>query len=425
MNKAVWLIALAAICLTLTAGNADARRYASMVVDARTGTILHADAPDRWVYPASLTKIMTLYMLFDALERGRLTMETPLPVSARAAAQPPSKFGLRVGQRIKVRDAIMGLVTKSANDVAVVVAEAISGSESRFAQQMTQRARDMGLRSTTFRNASGLPNAQQKTTARDMIRLAIAIQRDFPQYYGLFATQSFSYAGKRYRNHNRLLESYGGTDGIKTGYIRASGFNLAASVERDGRRLVAVVFGGKTSKSRNAHMAELLDQGFVDAARRGPAWAGKPTPRRPSSLASTTFATRAEPVASVSGAAPPKRRPPMIMAASSDESKPLRVSMIPAAGAAVPDQVPKLVFGVEVGAFRSAGEARRAADAVASIAPLVMAGAQIEVAQVSAGDTTLYRARRIGLTPDAAAAVCEAMIRLGQRCDVISRHEAS
>ena len=247
-------------------------RYAALVVDARNGEVLfsrHADAPR---FPASLTKVMTLYVLFEELEAGRLSPDTRMRVSSHAQAQPPSELGLRSGQTITVRDAMLALVTKSANDAAAVIAEHISGSESAFARRMTETARAIGMRSTTFRNASGLPNAEQRTTARDMVLMGRAIQQRFPQRYGVFATQRFTYAGRTYRNHNRLLGTVRGVDGIKTGYIRASGFNLLSSVNDRGRHLVAVVMGGRTGASRNAHMRDLIAQ-YLPRASTGPATA--------------------------------------------------------------------------------------------------------------------------------------------------------
>ena len=279
-----WLTSLLVVTAiwALAAGPAEARRYASIVIDAHSGEVLHADKADRRAYPASLTKMMTLYMLFEALDQGRLSMTSKLKVSSRAAGMPPSKLGLKRGQSIAVRDAIKALVTKSANDVAVVVAEALGGSEQKFARMMTEKARSLGMTRTTFRNASGLPNNQQLSTARDMARLSQALMRNFPKHYGVFSTRSFSYGGRKYKNHNKLLKNYAGTDGIKTGYTHASGFNLAASVVRDGRRLIAIVFGGKTAKSRDRHMRKLLDRNFTVLAQRGvPAMASLPL-RKPS-----------------------------------------------------------------------------------------------------------------------------------------------
>ena len=267
----------------MTATPAQAK-YAAVVVDAETGEVLHARNSNTRRYPASLVKMMTLYMVFDALEKGELKLNQRLRVSRRAAGMPPSKLGLRRGQTIRVKDAILALVTKSANDVAVVVAEALGRTESQFAKKMTKKARRLGMKRTTFRNASGLPNRKQLSTARDMATLARALIRDFPQHYHYFNTKSFKYKGRRYRNHNKLLRTYKGADGIKTGYIRAAGYNLVASSVRNGRRVIAVVFGGKTSRSRNRHTATLLDRGFKRLrmiARTYPA----PPPRKPTAIA--------------------------------------------------------------------------------------------------------------------------------------------
>lgn len=241
-------------------------RYAALVVDARTGEVLfsrHANAPR---FPASLTKVMTLYILFEELEAGRLSLDTRMNVSAHAQSQPPSELGLRQGQTITVRDAMLSLVTKSANDAAAVVAEHIGDTEWSFAQRMTETARRIGMSSTTFRNASGLPNREQQTTAHDMVLMGRAIYERFPQRYQVFTTQSFRYNGRTYRNHNRLLGSVRGVDGIKTGYIRASGFNLLSSVNDGGRHIVAVVMGGRTGASRNAHMRDLIARHLPQAS---------------------------------------------------------------------------------------------------------------------------------------------------------------
>jgi D-alanyl-D-alanine carboxypeptidase len=255
--------------LALSASSASANeKYAAIVVDMNSGRTLFARNADSRRYPASLTKMMTLYVLFEELEAGNLSLNTKLTVSANAARQAPSKLGLKAGRTIKVEDALLALVTKSANDMAVVIAERISGSVSAFATRMTSTARRLGMKGTTFRNPHGLPNSGQVTTARDMVRLAQALQDDFPKYYKYFSTRSFTYRGARYRNHNNLLGRVDGVDGIKTGYTRASGFNLVTNVERGGRHIVAVVMGGKTASSRDAHMRELIAK-YLPKARRG------------------------------------------------------------------------------------------------------------------------------------------------------------
>jgi D-alanyl-D-alanine carboxypeptidase len=240
--------------------------YAAIVVDDNSGQVLHAENIDEPRHPASLTKIMTLYLLFEQLEAGRLRLDTPLPISAFAAQQPPTKLGLRVNKTLMVEDAVKGLVTKSANDAAVVVAEAIAGSEAEFAKLMTQKARALGMISTTYVNASGLPAEEQITTARDQARLGRAIQDRFPEYYHYFSTPSFRFRGREMRNHNALLGRVEGVDGIKTGYTEASGYNLVASVHRDDKHIVAVVLGGTSNAKRDARMRELIEQYIPVAA---------------------------------------------------------------------------------------------------------------------------------------------------------------
>lgn len=272
-RRATWpgaFIVLAAVVgMQLLASGAQANpRYAGMVVDLDNGEVLYAENPDERRYPASLVKMMTLYMTFEALESGRLSLHQPLSVSTYAAAKPAVKLWLRAGSTITVDQAIRALSVRSANDVAAVLAEALGGSERMFARQMTERARGLGLTATTFKNASGLPDSGQVTTARDMVRLAVRVMNDFPQYYHYFALQSFSFNGKTHKSHNRLVRNYPGADGLKTGFIRASGFNVATTATRGNRRLVGIVMGGFSSRSRDAHMADLLDRSFLRASLR-------------------------------------------------------------------------------------------------------------------------------------------------------------
>ena len=237
-------------------------QYESIVVDADTGRVLHEANADIASPPASLTKMMTLYMLFDALKRGEVRMNTPMKVSARAASQAPTKIGLTRGKVITVDQAIDAEVTKSANDVAVVIAEHLGGTEDRFAEMMTTKARAMGMDKTTFQNASGLPDPGQFSSARDMAILAKHLIQDHPDYYTLFSRMEFAYGAQTIRTHNHLLETYEGADGIKTGYTVASGYNLVSSAKRGSQRLIGVVFGGATATARDRHMADLLDDGF-------------------------------------------------------------------------------------------------------------------------------------------------------------------
>jgi D-alanyl-D-alanine carboxypeptidase len=250
----------------LRAGPAYTPPYAALVVDANTGRVLHEANPDAQRHPASLTKIMTLYLLFEQLESGKLKLDSKLDVSDHASQQAPSKLGLLPGQQIAVEDAIRALVTKSANDAAVVVAEAIGGDEETFAKMMTRKARALGMSRTTYVNASGLPDDDQISTARDQVTLGRAIQDRFPRYYRYFQTSSFSYRGHAMRNHNKLLGRVEGVDGIKTGYTRASGFNLVSSVRRGNRHIVAVVLGGASGGARDARMRSLIEQHIASAA---------------------------------------------------------------------------------------------------------------------------------------------------------------
>jgi D-alanyl-D-alanine carboxypeptidase len=242
--------------------------FSSLVIDGNSGEVLQASNADAIRHPASLTKIMTLYLLFEELEAGRIRLDTPLKVSARGAEQAPSKLGLRPGQTIAVEDAIKAVVTKSANDAAVTIAENLAGSEEEFARAMTQKARALGMAHTTYVNASGLPDDDQLTTARDLALLGRAIADRFPRYYRYFSTPAFVYHGEAMRNHNHLLGSVAGVDGIKTGYTRASGFNLVTSVHRDGRYLVAVVLGGHSAFARDARMRELINSHMREASLR-------------------------------------------------------------------------------------------------------------------------------------------------------------
>ncbi len=288
-----------------------AARHAAMVIDGNTGETLLAEAADEARFPASLTKMMTLYMVFEMIEAGRLTPTTKLKVSQEAAAAQPTKLDLEPGEQIAVLDAVKALITKSANDMAIVLAEAIGGSEQHFAELMTEKARAVGMRNTTFRNASGLPDSRQVTTARDMLTLALRLQDDFPKYYPLFATRAFTYNGATMRNHNTLLGAFEGIDGIKTGYTRVSGFNLVTSLRRGDKHLVAAVFGGATAGTRNATMRLILTRALLKASTkktRRPAASfvarAKPAPQHVAPAQRVAKAARSNTAAPVAGAAP-------------------------------------------------------------------------------------------------------------------------
>ncbi len=243
--------------------------YAAMVVDARSGEVLHSRNADTRLHPASLTKMMTLYVAFQAVERGEITLDTMVRISQKAAAEPPSNLGLRAGQRIKLRYLIRASAVKSANDAATAIGEAISGSEAAFARRMNRTAKAMGMTRTTFKNAHGLTESGHLSTARDMTTLGRHLFYDFPDYYTLFSRRA-THAGIKevYNTNRRLLNAYRGADGIKTGYTRAAGYNLVASAERGQERIIATVFGGSSGAARNARVAELLDMGFRRAPSR-------------------------------------------------------------------------------------------------------------------------------------------------------------
>jgi D-alanyl-D-alanine carboxypeptidase len=260
IRKAALFLALA----LFAAAPSWAGKYASIVIDLDTHQVMHARDADEVRHPASLTKVMTLYLVFDALDAGKLKLSDRMPVSKTASRAQPSKLGLKAGSTIKVEDAIRALVTKSANDVAIVFAEKLGGTEAKFATKMNAKAKELGMSATTFRNASGLPDKRQVTTARDMAKLAEAVYADHQKRYNYFSLSSFTWNKRKYTNHNELLKKVEGVDGIKTGFTNASGYNLMASAERDGRRVIAVMLGGTTGRSRDQHVADLLEAAFLE-----------------------------------------------------------------------------------------------------------------------------------------------------------------
>ena len=387
-----------ALCTLSVAEAAPNPRYASIVIDTENGAVLHADNADAPRYPASLTKMMTLYLLFEAIEDDTLSLESRLPVSQYAAAKPPSKMGVTPGETVKVEDAINILIVKSANDVAAVVAEGLAGSESVFASQMTDKARALGMMDTTFRNASGLPDAGQVTTARDMAILALRLMQDFPGYYPYFGKTQFTWQGKRYQGHNRLLDSYAGADGLKTGYIRASGFNVATSAVHDGRRILSVVMGGFTAQSRDAHMRELLDSGFARVA----------------SLAQGDWVAQAdiygERLQSPASPAPMRDDPirELIAQAQSEQgdARPTPTAERSTGGA----------WAVQVGAFSDRMRARHQADQAADFLDL---GGRVAVSSTQ-GARSIFRAQLVDLEESQARRSCQQLAREGIDCVVVA-----
>ncbi|MER8897382.1 SPOR domain-containing protein [Mesorhizobium sp. M0676] len=267
--KTIMILALAMSFVVADAASSMAARSSAIVVDAKTGKVLYSSDANGRRYPASLTKMMTLYLTFEAMAKGRISRNTPVPFSAKAAAEPPTKLGVKAGGAVSVETAILSMVTKSANDSATALGELLGGSESNFARMMTAKARALGMDGTVFRNANGLPDPGQFTTAHDMAMLGIALREHYPQYYGYFSQRSFLYGRQRINGHNRLLGRIKGVDGIKTGYTRASGFNLVSSVSDGNRRLVAVVMGGTSGRSRDNQMAGLINAYMPRASTRG------------------------------------------------------------------------------------------------------------------------------------------------------------
>ncbi len=378
------------------ATKAQPSKYAAIVVDADTGRVLHAQDADAPRYPASLTKMMTLYMTFDALNSGQLTMNQPLKVSAHAAAQP---YGivLRAGQTITVRDAVLAAITKSANNATAVLGEAIGGSEAQFAAMMTRRAQQLGMKSTIFKNSSGLPNTQQKTTARDMATLGMALIKNHGKYYSYFSTAEFEWNDAVIRNHNHVLSRYEGADGIKTGFIGASGFNLVASAKRDGRRVVAAVFGGTSAVSRDNRMIQLLDAGFEK-------------------INNGTYSN--DPVMASHDAKPSFN---LISSANAAEvAAPAKVAKAKKADAAKAKgknaQAGNGGWAVQLGAFKK----QDAAQATVAKAQAKVPAGEPSVEALQADSGKLYRARLTGLTEADARSACSSLKRQNQTCTVVS-----
>jgi D-alanyl-D-alanine carboxypeptidase len=392
---------------------------AAIVVDMRDGSTLYESRADARQQPASLTKMMTLYMTFEALRDGRLGLDQRVPVSRHAAGMPASKVGFRVGERVSVRHLIRAAAIRSGNDAAVVLAEAIGGTESRFAEMMTARARLLGMRATTFRNASGLTAPGHLSTPRDMALLARHLHYDFPQYWNIFGREDTVAFGRRINNTNRLLRSYRGADGIKTGYTRAAGFNLAASAERNGRHVVAVLFGGRSSAARNRDVARLLDIGFerspLRVAELPPGQVSSPMPvpnprrsREPVLVAGLRQVGEAlAPNAAHAAVPEPETLPP-----SATAGMPRSVMPEPA-----PNREPEPGWSIELGAFaaRELAVATLASAAFGDVPGLSQAGREIAVLAGTEPDTR-YTARFTGLDGVSALTACAVLSVEGQPC---------
>jgi len=410
-RRRTWCRALALALILSGLGapvHAAPRVAAAIVVDMNTGSILHAQDAEALRHPASLTKMMTLYVLFGYLRAGTIKPDTELVVTPHAASRAPTKLGLKPGSTIKVSDAAKAMVTKSANDAAATIAENLGGTEENFARVMTDTARRIGMTKTVFRNASGLPDQAQVTTARDMAILSAHLIHDYPEYYKVFETRYFTYKGRKYRNHNKLLFGYKGTDGIKTGYTRASGFNLAASVHRGNKHLLAVVLGGKTGSQRDAATRALLDKHLPKASESKP--------------------TKAQRMASLVGAPPPKLPPIKNPAPKTAAAEPAS-SSAPAEGDITEGSKARNTAGnsvryagsyhVQVGAFTSRTEAENRLGMVQQRALDVLEGHLPFTATFVKNDTEWYRARFAGFSQKEAKSTCSALKKRSLDCAIM------
>lgn len=381
-------------------------RHAAIVIDADTGEVLHESQADASRYPASLVKMMTLYMLFEALEQRKVALDTRMRVSPHAAAMPQTNIRLRAGDTLSVRDAIPALIVRSANDVAVVVAETLGGTEAGFARMMTDKARRLGMRTTTFRNASGLPNSEQKTTARDMAMLSMRLMKDFPQHYHYFSTRSFRYKGVTYNSHNRMVSNTHGVDGLKTGFIRAAGFNVATSAKRGDRRVIAVVMGGQSAASRDQQVAQLLNRSFTRTAA--------------TSLArnvDNTNSAAAVAAMRVSTTVPVSKPAARIL---ENEAAPalMRVSAQPKDWTMEREVTPASNsnnnWGVQIGSYSAPDRAQAQAEAATR-----WVSGEIVVSEVEISNRRLYRAQLFGLQESQARSACQNLVRQGMDCLVV------
>ncbi|HUF87697.1 MAG TPA: D-alanyl-D-alanine carboxypeptidase family protein [Thermohalobaculum sp.] len=438
---------LAVVVLALAWGRtAEAAQYAAIIMDMRNGAVLDELNADQRLHPASLTKMMTLYLAFEAVENGQLRLDQKVRVSRDAARQPPTKLYLKQGQLVSIRSLIRASAVRSANDAAVALAEAIGGSEKAFARLMTAKARQLGMRNTTFRNANGLTEQGHLSTARDMAILARHLYFDFPEYYNLFGRKSTNAAGKRIGTTNRLLSAYRGADGIKTGYTRAAGYNLAASAQRGNKRILAVIFGGESSAWRNARMIRLLDRGFARAPTHvavvppvaaGIALARAPLPRSKPGAPATGLQMLARVLASeavasttdsTSAMAPlysamPLARPGATIAQgagatdATDATDTTGATETTDGADGIPLPEPRPGWAVELGRFedRALAVARVTEVTLGDVETLADAAPEIEVVRGRTG-APLYRVRFIGLAPSYATRACQTLHETGRAC---------
>ena len=392
--------------------------YADIVINADTGQILHDTDSDELRHPASLTKMMTLYLTFQALQSGKLHLNEYLPVSANAAEQSPSKLGLRPGQRIRAEDAILGLVTESANDAAVVLGEWLGGSEEDFGAMMTKQAHALGMSNSQFKNPSGLPDPDQVTTARDMATLGLALMHHFPQYYPYFSTDHFVYMGINHHNHNHLMERYDGMDGIKTGYIRASGFNLVASAKHGSTRLIGVVFGGHSAFSRDNRMAELLDEAFAGGGK-----IAAPKTTTPAAQGDADDSDERPAPAAKAKAAPTPAAEPHVMKSPAPSAPAAMQQAIVQSGPSAAQIIQgsgKTRWGIQIGAYSDADIGRQALADITRSVPDLLRNSDAQIQTVTSAGTTVYRARLMDLDQKSAQKACGYLVAHGRGCQIIT-----
>ena len=393
----------------LMSSDSRAARYKAIVVEADSGRVLFSRNADGRHYPASLTKLMTLYLVFEAVEAGSLSFEKRLRVSRRAAGQTPSRIGLKPGRSIPVEDAVLAMVTKSANDAATVLAEAISKTEVNFAKRMTETAKRLGMKNTIFRNATGLPNRRQISTARDLAVLAQALMREFPQYYHYFSTKRFTWGKRTYENHNKLLKTYSGVDGLKTGYIRAAGFNIATSAQRNGRRVIGIVLGGRTSKWRDRKMAHLLNIGFnrLQTLQVGEEREKPPPPLPIESKNTAREIAKIGPLDAIADIiksirTPTPRSKPRSSKLDLIKPKPPAPPKAKAEGADT--------WGIQIGSYSAYGTAFQRIQEAKDALPDVLTSARTVVDRAFGDSRRLYRARLLGISEQLARNACRTLI---------------
>ena len=456
----LWKLVLSVLVLTgviLSVGTADARKrarvthhrhhvdvdpgpyvekFAAIVIEANSGKILYERMSNEVRYPASLTKMMTLYLLFEQIQRGNLSLSTPMTTSAYAASQDPTRLGLQAGNQITVEDAIKAIVVRSANDVAVVIGEHLAGSEWAFAAKMTQKARELGMAHTTFVNCSGLPDESQQSTAFDLALLSRHLITDYPQFYPYFRLQSFTWNDRSFEGHNNLMKFFDGADGLKTGYTRMSGFNLASSATRQGTRLISVVMGGRSARDRDIQTAELLEGEFTKLGL------GRPAPvimamsplvlddEEAAAASEEESAAAFRPDAKVATAAPPAAPAPASPLVPMTPQPAPVVASLPSSPREVgqgdieqvrsPPVVNSGQWGIQVGAHSTPEKAQTQLQQISTTQRDLLAGARGAIVQLDVRGETFYRVRFGAFTPAKAETLCKQLEKRGTSCLVVT-----